>query len=86
MRALAPSGVALFKGGLAHVAPERVTPAWLGALDALVSLDPLHLPHNLARLPSSSQAATTGSGRAGSSLTGRQAPASLAMTAVGWLG
>jgi acetate kinase len=35
-------------GGAAHVAPERVTPALLAALDALVSLDPLHLPHNIA--------------------------------------
>jgi acetate kinase len=35
-------------GGAAHVAPERVTPALLAALDALVALDPLHLPHNIA--------------------------------------
>jgi len=35
-------------GGVAHVAPERVTPSLLTALDALVSLDPLHLPHNIA--------------------------------------
>jgi acetate kinase len=35
-------------GGVAHVAPERVTPALLEALDALVPLDPLHLPHNIA--------------------------------------
>jgi acetate kinase len=35
-------------GGVAHVAPERVTPALLSALDALVALDPLHLPHNIA--------------------------------------
>jgi acetate kinase len=35
-------------GGVAHVAPERVTPALLEALDGLVSLDPLHLPHNIA--------------------------------------
>jgi acetate kinase len=35
-------------GGAAHVAPERVTPPLLAALDALVSLDPLHLPHNIA--------------------------------------
>ena len=35
-------------GGVAHVAPERVTPALLAALDGLVSLDPLHLPHNIA--------------------------------------
>jgi acetate kinase len=35
-------------GGVAHVAPERVTPTLLEALDALVPLDPLHLPHNIA--------------------------------------
>jgi acetate kinase len=35
-------------GGVAHVASERVTPALLEALDALVQLDPLHLPHNIA--------------------------------------
>jgi acetate kinase len=35
-------------GGVAHVAPERVTPALLRALDGLVALDPLHLPHNIA--------------------------------------
>jgi len=35
-------------GGVAHVAPEMVTPSLLAALDALVSLDPLHLPHNIA--------------------------------------
>jgi acetate kinase len=34
-------------GGVAHVAPERVTPALLNALDALTPLDPLHLPHNI---------------------------------------
>jgi acetate kinase len=35
-------------GGVAHVEPERVTPALLEALDALIPLDPLHLPHNIA--------------------------------------
>ena len=35
-------------GGVAHIAPELVTPALLQALDALVSLDPLHLPHNIS--------------------------------------
>ena len=35
-------------GGSAHGAPERVTPELLNALDALVPLDPLHLPHNIA--------------------------------------
>jgi acetate kinase len=35
-------------GGVAHVAPERMTPALLEALDALVPLDPMHMPHNIA--------------------------------------
>jgi acetate kinase len=35
-------------GGVAHIAPEGVTPSLLTALDALVPLDPLHLPHNIA--------------------------------------
>ncbi len=35
-------------GGGAHVAPERVTPALLEALDALLPLAPLHLPRNIA--------------------------------------
>jgi acetate kinase len=35
-------------GGAAHIAPEPVTPALLEALKALIPLDPLHLPHNLA--------------------------------------
>ena len=34
-------------GGTAHIAPERVTPSLLKALDELVPLDPLHLPHNI---------------------------------------
>ncbi len=35
-------------GGADHVAPARVTPRLLAALAALVPLDPLHLPHNIA--------------------------------------
>jgi acetate kinase len=35
-------------GGADHVAPARVTPRLLAALEALVPLDPLHLPHNIA--------------------------------------
>ena len=35
-------------GGAEHVAPERVTPALLAALDGLTPLDPLHMPHNIA--------------------------------------
>jgi len=41
-------GHRVVNGGVAHVAPERVTPALLEALDALAPLDPLHLPHNIA--------------------------------------
>ena len=35
-------------GGADHIAPERLTPALLSALEALTPLDPIHLPHNLA--------------------------------------
>ena len=35
-------------GGAAHIAPKPVTPALLEALKALIPLDPLHMPHNLA--------------------------------------
>jgi acetate kinase len=35
-------------GGIEHIAPEIVTKDLLQALQALTSLDPLHLPHNLA--------------------------------------
>src|SRR5579872_6743028 len=35
-------------GGPDHAAPERVTAGLLEALDALVPLAPLHLPHNIA--------------------------------------
>jgi acetate kinase len=45
---LSAAGHRVVHGGVAHVAPERVTPALLEALDALVPLDPLHLPHNIA--------------------------------------
>ncbi|HJR03655.1 MAG TPA: acetate/propionate family kinase [Methylomirabilota bacterium] len=45
-----PEGVGhrLVHGGARHVAPERVTPALLGELRALVPLAPLHLPSGLA--------------------------------------
>ena len=33
---------------MGHIAPAPVTPALLDALKALIPLDPLHLPHNLA--------------------------------------
>jgi acetate kinase len=35
-------------GGVDHIAPEIVTKGLLEALQALTSLDPLHLPHNIA--------------------------------------
>ncbi|HEX4369762.1 MAG TPA: acetate/propionate family kinase [Rhizomicrobium sp.] len=41
-------GHRMVHGGPDHVVPERVTPALLAALDALVPLAPLHLPHNIA--------------------------------------
>ena len=45
-----PAGVGhrLVHGGLAHAAPERVTPALLAALRRLVPLAPLHMPSGLA--------------------------------------
>jgi acetate kinase len=41
-------GHRMVHGGPDHAAPERVTPELLAALDALVPLAPLHLPHNIA--------------------------------------
>ncbi len=41
-------GHRIVHGGADHIAPERVTPALLGALLALTPLDPLHMPRNLA--------------------------------------
>ncbi|WP_408588890.1 acetate/propionate family kinase [Novosphingobium sp.] len=38
----------IVQGGADHMAPERLTPPVLAALDALVPLDPIHMPHNLA--------------------------------------
>jgi acetate kinase len=35
-------------GGAEHMAPARVTPALLDELKAVVRLDPLHMPHNIA--------------------------------------
>ena len=34
-------------GGSEHIAPALITPALLTALEALIPLDPLHMPHNL---------------------------------------
>ncbi|HEX4117623.1 MAG TPA: acetate/propionate family kinase, partial [Rhizomicrobium sp.] len=41
-------GHRMVHGGPDHTKPERVTPELLTALDALVPLAPLHLPHNIA--------------------------------------
>ena len=41
-------GHRMVHGGPDHTQPERVTPELLSALDALVPLAPLHLPHNIA--------------------------------------
>jgi len=40
-------GHRIVHGGPDHIAPARMTPALLAALDDLVPLAPLHLPHNL---------------------------------------
>ena len=40
-------GHRIVHGGPDHGAPERVTPALLAALDGLIPLDPIHLPHNI---------------------------------------
>ena len=45
---LVAAGHRVVHGGEAHVAPVRVTPEVLAELKASISLDPLHLPHNLA--------------------------------------
>ena len=44
---LAAVGHRIVHGGADHIEPARITPALLTALEALTSLDPLHLPHNL---------------------------------------
>jgi acetate kinase len=41
-------GHRMVHGGPDHTQPERVTPELLKALDAMVPLAPLHLPHNIA--------------------------------------
>lgn len=46
-RRLLAVGHRVVHGGAAHIAPERVTPALLLALEGLAPLDPLHMPHNL---------------------------------------
>lgn len=46
--ALAAVGHRVVHGGADHIAPERMTPALLAALEALTPLDPLHMPRSLA--------------------------------------
>jgi acetate kinase len=41
-------GHRIVHGGADHIAPERLTPVLLSALETLIPLDPIHLPHNLA--------------------------------------
>ena len=41
-------GHRIVHGGPDHIAPERITPADMAALDGLIALDPLHMPHCLA--------------------------------------
>lgn len=45
---IAAVGHRIVHGGPDHVGPARVSPDLLDALEDLVVLDPLHLPHNLA--------------------------------------
>lgn len=45
---LASVGHRIVHGGGEHVDPARITPRLLSELDALIPLDPLHMPHNLA--------------------------------------
>ncbi|WP_372785578.1 acetate/propionate family kinase [Phenylobacterium sp.] len=47
-QALAAVGHRVVHGGADHGAPARITPALLVELEALTSLDPLHMPHCLA--------------------------------------
>jgi acetate kinase len=45
---LAAVGHRIVHGGADHVEPAAITPELLDALDRLIALDPLHMPHNLA--------------------------------------
>jgi len=40
-------GHRIVHGGADHITPERVTPALISALNTLIPLDPIHMPHNL---------------------------------------
>jgi acetate kinase len=41
-------GHRIVHGGADHIAPERLTPTLMSALESLTPLDPIHMPHNLA--------------------------------------
>ena len=45
--ALLAVGHRVVHGGADHIAPERVTPDGLQAIEAMIPLDPLHMPNNL---------------------------------------
>jgi acetate kinase len=45
---LAAVGHRVVHGGTDHIAPEVVTPALIAALTAIIPLDPIHMPHNIA--------------------------------------
>jgi acetate kinase len=47
-RGLDALGHRVVHGGMAHAQPQRVSPALLTELEALIPLAPLHQPHNLA--------------------------------------
>ena len=53
---LAAVGHRVVHGGADHIAPERVTPTLLLSLTALIALDPIHMPHNLAPIRAIAQA------------------------------
>jgi acetate kinase len=48
-------GHRIVHGGEDHVAPERLTPQVIAALEGLIPLDPIHLPRNLAAIRATAQ-------------------------------
>ena len=54
--ALLGVGHRLVHGGPEHSAPERVTPGLMAALEALVPMDPMHMPFGLAAIREVAQA------------------------------
>jgi acetate kinase len=47
---LLAAGHRVVHGGASHIKPKRVTPMLIDALESLTSLDPLHMPANLAAI------------------------------------